>query len=85
MARPLTLHAGAAATMDGFFTRDRPMPDFRSDTVTSPLRHARRHAGGGAGRRCVSATTSVNALQDHAAQLLGFEAALFAPSAHRPT
>jgi threonine aldolase len=57
------------------------MPDFRSDTVTQPtpaMREAMFKAP--LGDDVFADDPSVNALQDHAAQLLGFEAALFAPS-----
>ena len=57
------------------------MPDFRSDTVTQPtppMRAAMQHAP--LGDDVFGDDPSVNALQDHAAQLLGFEAALFAPT-----
>lgn len=57
------------------------MPDFRSDTVTQPT-HAMREAMFKAplGDDVFADDPSVNALQEYAAQLLGFEAALFAPS-----
>jgi threonine aldolase len=57
------------------------MPDFRSDTVTQPTA-AMRAAMFAAplGDDVFADDPSVNALQAHAAQLLGFEAALFAPS-----
>ncbi len=57
------------------------MPDFRSDTVTQPtpaMRDAMFNAP--LGDDVFADDPSVNALQDHAAELLGFEAALFAPS-----
>ena len=57
------------------------MPDFRSDTVTQPtpaMREAMFNAP--LGDDVFADDPSVNALQEHAAQLLGFEAALFAPS-----
>ena len=57
------------------------MPDFRSDTVTQPtpaMRAAMQAAP--LGDDVFGDDPSVNALQEHAAQLLGFEAALFAPS-----
>ena len=57
------------------------MPDFRSDTVTQPtpaMREAMFKAP--LGDDVFADDPSVNALQDHAAELLGFEAALFAPS-----
>ena len=57
------------------------MPDFRSDTVTQPtpaMRTAMHNAP--LGDDVFGDDPSVNALQDHAAQLLGFEAALFAPT-----
>ncbi|NMM90425.1 low-specificity L-threonine aldolase [Rhodococcus sp. SRB_17] len=57
------------------------MPDFRSDTVTQPtaaMRAAMQAAP--LGDDVFGDDPSVNALQDHAAQLLGFEAALFAPT-----
>eukprot|EP01041_Mallomonas_annulata_P025657 gene25657-46746_t len=62
-------------------TRTAPMPDFRSDTVTQPtpaMREAMFKAP--LGDDVFADDPSVNALQDHAAELLGFEAALFAPS-----
>lgn len=57
------------------------MPDFRSDTVTRPT-PAMRAAMFAAplGDDVLGDDPSVLALQQHAAQLLGFEAALFAPS-----
>lgn len=57
------------------------MPDFRSDTVTQPT-PAMRAAMFDAplGDDVFGDDPSVNALQEYAAQLLGFEAALFAPS-----
>lgn len=57
------------------------MPDFRSDTVTQPT-PAMRAAMFDAplGDDVFSDDPSINALQEHAAALLGFEAALFAPS-----
>ncbi|MCW5219704.1 low-specificity L-threonine aldolase [Verminephrobacter aporrectodeae] len=57
------------------------MPDFRSDTVTQPtsaMREAMFQAP--LGDDVLADDPSVNALQEHAAELLGFEAALFAPS-----
>ena len=57
------------------------MPDFRSDTVTQPtpaMRDAMLRAP--LGDDVFGDDPSVNALQEHAAQLLGFEAALFAPT-----
>ncbi|GKS91850.1 low-specificity L-threonine aldolase [Acidovorax sp. SUPP2539] len=57
------------------------MPDFRSDTVTQPtpaMRDAMFQAP--LGDDVFGDDPTVNALQDHAAQLLGFEAALFACS-----
>ena len=57
------------------------MPDFRSDTVTQPtpaMRAAMQAAP--LGDDVFGDDPSVNALQEHAAQLLGFEAALLAPS-----
>jgi threonine aldolase len=57
------------------------MPDFRSDTVTQPtpaMREAMFKAP--LGDDVFADDPSVNALQEHAARLLGFEAALFAPS-----
>ena len=57
------------------------MPDFRSDTVTQPtaaMREAMLQAP--LGDDVFGDDPTVNALQEHAAQLLGFEAALFAPS-----
>lgn len=58
-----------------------PMPDFRSDTVTQPT-PAMRDAMLAAplGDDVFGDDPSVNALQEHAAALLGFEAALFAPT-----
>lgn len=80
--KALILRAGTPAdTMGGFFTREIPMPDFRSDTVTQPtpaMRAAMQAAP--LGDDVFGDDPSVNALQEHAAQLLGFEAALFAPS-----
>jgi threonine aldolase len=67
--------------MGGFFTRETAMPDFRSDTVTQPtpaMREAMQAAP--LGDDVFGDDPSVNALQEHAARLLGFEAALFAPS-----
>ena len=64
-----------------FATESAPMPDFRSDTVTQPtpaMRAAMQAAP--LGDDVFGDDPSVNALQDHAAQLLGFEAALFAPT-----
>lgn len=57
------------------------MPDFRSDTITQPT-PAMRQAMLAAplGDDVFGDDPSVNALQEHAARLLGFEAALFAPS-----
>jgi threonine aldolase len=57
------------------------MPDFRSDTVTQPtpaMREAMLKAP--LGDDVFGDDPSVNALQEHAAELLGFEAALFAPT-----
>src|SRR6218665_2446747 len=57
------------------------MPDFRSDTVTQPtpaMRAAMFQAP--LGDDAYADDPSVNALQEHAAEVLGFEAALFAPS-----
>ena len=57
------------------------MPDFRSDTVTQPtpaMREAMFQAP--LGDDVFGDDPSVNALQAHAAALLGFEAALFAPT-----
>ena len=57
------------------------MPDFRSDTVTQPtpaMREAMFKAP--LGDDVFADAPAVNARQEHAAQLLGFEAALFAPS-----
>ncbi len=80
--KALILRTGTPAdTMGGFFTREIPMPDFRSDTVTQPtpaMRAAMQAAP--LGDDVFGDDPSVNALQEHAAQLLGFEAALFAPS-----
>ncbi len=80
--KALILRTGTPAdTMGGFFTRETPMPDFRSDTVTQPtpaMRAAMQAAP--LGDDVFGDDPSVNALQEHAAQLLGFEAALFAPS-----
>ena len=67
--------------MAAFATESAPMPDFRSDTVTQPtpaMRAAMQAAP--LGDDVFGDDPSVNALQDHAAQLLGFEAALFAPT-----
>ncbi len=57
------------------------MPDFRSDTITQPT-PAMREAMLAAplGDDVFGDDPSVNALQEQAARLLGFEAALFAPS-----
>ncbi|CAM3915928.1 low-specificity L-threonine aldolase [Paracidovorax anthurii] len=57
------------------------MHDFRSDTVTHPtpaMREAMQHAL--LGDDVFGDDPSVNALQEHAAQMLGFDAALFTPS-----
>ena len=57
------------------------MPDFRSDTVTQPtpaMREAMFQAP--LGDDVFGDDPSVNALQSYAAELLGFEAALFAPT-----
>ncbi len=57
------------------------MPDFRSDTVTQPtaaMREAMMQAP--LGDDVFGDDPSVNELQEFAARLLGFEAALFAPS-----
>ncbi len=57
------------------------MPDFRSDTVTQPTATMRQTMlAAPLGDDVFGDDPSVNALQDHAAQLLGFEAALFAPT-----
>lgn len=53
------------------------MPDFRSDTVTQPTAAM---AAAPLGDDVFGDDPSVNALQAHAAALLGFEAALLAPS-----
>ena len=81
MLAPHRHRVALADTMGGFFTREPPMPDFRSDTVTQPtpaMRAAMQAAP--LGDDVFGDDPSVNALQEHAAQLLGFEAALFAPS-----
>ncbi len=67
--------------MATFAPESDPMPDFRSDTVTQPtpaMRAAMQAAP--LGDDVFGDDPSVNALQDHAARLLGFEAALFAPT-----
>ncbi len=57
------------------------MPDFRSDTVTQPTKSMREAmARAEVGDDVFGDDPSVNALERHAAQLLGFEAAVFAPS-----
>ena len=57
------------------------MPDFRSDTVTRPTKSMRdAMARAEVGDDVFGDDPSVNALERHAAQLLGFEAAVFAPS-----
>jgi threonine aldolase len=57
------------------------MIDFRSDTVTQPTNAMRdAMAQAALGDDVFGDDPSVNALQDYAAELLGFEAALFAPS-----
>ncbi len=57
------------------------MPDFRSDTVTQPTAAMRAAMlAAPLGDDVFGDDPSVNALQAHAAELLGFEAALFAPS-----
>ena len=69
-----------AATMPPF-AHCTAMPDFRSDTVTQPtpaMREAMFRAP--LGDDVFADDPSANALQAHAAALLGFEAALFAPS-----
>lgn len=81
MLAPHRHRVALADTMGGFFTREPPMPDFRSDTVTQPtpaIRAAMQAAP--LGDDVFGDDPSVNALQEHAAQLLGFEAALLAPS-----
>ena len=57
------------------------MIDFRSDTITRPT-EAMRAAMSRAevGDDVFGDDPTVNRLQEHAAELLGFEAALFAPS-----
>lgn len=57
------------------------MPDFRSDTVTRPslaMKEAMFHAA--LGDDVFNDDPTTLALQDYAAKMLGFEAALFAPS-----
>ncbi|WP_348732176.1 low-specificity L-threonine aldolase [Rheinheimera texasensis] len=57
------------------------MIDFRSDTVTQPTAAMRAAmAAAPLGDDVFGDDPSVNALQQYAAELLGFEAALFAPS-----
>jgi threonine aldolase len=57
------------------------MIDLRSDTVTKPTPEMRRAmAEAEVGDDVYAEDPSVNRLQEHAAQLLGFEAALFVPS-----
>lgn len=57
------------------------MPDFRSDTVTQPTPAMRESMfAAPLGDDVFADDPSVNALQEHAAELLGFEAALLAPS-----
>ncbi|GAA6118604.1 low-specificity L-threonine aldolase [Acidovorax sp. FG27] len=57
------------------------MPDFRSDTVTQPTAAMRAAMlAAPLGDDVFGDDPSVNGLQDHAAALLGFEAALFAPT-----
>jgi threonine aldolase len=63
------------------FTGPKRMPDFRSDTVTQPtpaMRETMLKAP--LGDDVFGDDPSVNALQTYAAELLGFEAALFAPT-----
>jgi threonine aldolase len=55
--------------------------DFRSDTVTRPTSGMRAAmAAAPLGDDVFGDDPTVNALQHHAAELLGFEAAIFAPS-----
>ena len=57
------------------------MPDFRSDTVTRPTKSMREAmVNAEVGDDVFGDDPSVNALERHAAELLGFEAAVFAPS-----
>ncbi len=57
------------------------MADFRSDTATQPTEAMRAAmANAPLGDDVFGDDPSVNALQQHAAQLFGFDAALFAPS-----
>lgn len=57
------------------------MIDFRSDTVTRPTPAMREvMAAAPVGDDVFGDDPSINALQDYAADLLGFDAALFAPS-----
>ena len=57
------------------------MPDFRSDTVTRPTAAMREAiANAELGDDVFGDDPSVNRLESHAAALLGFEAAVFAPS-----
>lgn len=57
------------------------MPDFRSDTVTRPTKSMRDAMGRAeVGDDVFGDDPSVNALERYAAELLGFEAAVFAPS-----
>ncbi|MFZ4757823.1 MAG: GntG family PLP-dependent aldolase [Burkholderiaceae bacterium] len=57
------------------------MPDFRSDTVTRPTAAMRAAiAGAEVGDDVFADDPSINRLQAHAAELLGFEDALFASS-----
>jgi len=58
-----------------------PQVDLRSDTVTLPTAAMKQAMlAAPLGDDVFADDPSVNALQDHAAELLGFEAALFAPS-----
>ena len=61
--------------MAAFATESAPMPDFRSDTVTQPTPAMRAAMQAAAlGDDVFGDDPSVNALQECAAQLLGFEA-----------
>lgn len=58
-----------------------PMIDIRSDTVTQPTQAMRdAMASAEVGDDVYKADPTVNQLQEHCAELLGFEAALFMPS-----
>jgi threonine aldolase len=57
------------------------MPDFRSDTVTKPTAAMRAAiAAAEVGDDVFADDPSINRLQRHAAEMLGFEDAIFAPS-----